>query len=63
MPVNDRVRLAAAFEARTPDRGVVGARGVLLCVVDADRALLAVRVLVVSLPPSRALVPADTPKF
>ena len=31
LPVDDRVRLAAAFEARAADRRVDGVRGRLLC--------------------------------
>ena len=63
LPVDDRVRAPLPFEARAADRRVDGVRGRLLGVEEADLAPLAVRVLVVSLPPSRALVPADTPKF
>ena len=44
MPVDDRVRLAAAFEARAADGRVDGVRGLLLRVEVADVAPLAVRV-------------------
>ena len=60
LPVDDRVRLAAAFEARAADRRVDGVRGRLLGVVVADRAVLAVRVGVARPPPSLALVPLAT---
>ena len=57
LPVDDRVRLAPAFEARPPDGRVDGVGGLLLGVEVSDLARLAVRVVVVRLPPSRALVP------
>ena len=57
LPVDDRVRLAPAFEARPPDRRVDGMRGFLLRVEVADGAAPFVRVLVLRPPPSLALVP------
>ena len=45
LPVDDRVRLAPAFEPRSPDGRVDGVRGGLLRVEEADVALLAGRVL------------------
>ena len=50
MPVDDRVRLAAAFEARAADRRVDGVRGRLLRVEVAEVARLAVRVFVARQP-------------
>ena len=57
LPVDDRVRLAPAFEARAADRRVDGVGGRLLGVVEPDVALLALRVFVFRLPPSPSLVP------
>ena len=57
LPVDDRVRLAPAFEARPPNGRVDSVRGRLLGGEVADAARLAVRVRVVSLPPPLALGP------
>ena len=46
LPVDDRVRLAPAVEACSPDCRVVGVRGRLLGVEEPDVAVLAVRVSV-----------------
>ena len=55
--VDDRVRLALPFEARSPDRRVDGVCGLLLGVEVADGARLAVRVVIIRLPPPLALAP------
>ena len=55
MPVDDRVRAPLPYEARPADGSVDGVRGGLLGVVEPDLAPLAVRVVVVRLPPLLAL--------
>ena len=56
LPVDDRVRLTPAFEARASDRRVDGVRGRLLVVEVADEAHLVVRIGVLRPPPSVPLV-------
>ena len=56
--VDDRVDVSQAFEARSPDRRVVGVSGLLLRVVEPDVARLAIFFVgIIRLPPSRVLVP------
>jgi uncharacterized membrane protein YgcG len=63
LPVDDRVRVAAAFEARAADRRVDGVRGRLLGVIVADASRLAVRASVARLPPSLARGPVHAPEL